>query len=445
MNSELEKIELRSEEVQEVLGHIPAKIIRYGITVIFSVVFVLFVGSFFFNYPDILIAPVEVVSQNPPAAIMAKTSGNVTQIYVTDSQQVAMGQKLAVIKNPAQLTHVEQLRDFLVSSSQEKSAMEKEWLQTLPDTLVLGDIQSTYASFSKASTDYIQFTDLNYYPRKIASLQQKQIELKRYAALMQRQVNLKNQDNALAKNQFLRDSSLYNKEVISLSDFEKSRTLYIQNSMLLETARSVVVNTQIQLQELEQQIVDLQSDEIREKQKHQNALLEWMQNLESRVAWWYDTYVLISPIEGVVAFNTVWSNNQYVQAGDEVFTVIPANRSGIIGRITLPVKGAGKVKPQQEVNLKFDNFPYQEFGMVTAFVSSISMVPADQNYVVEVNLPDTLITNYGYLLPFSQKMLGTAEIITEDLPLIARLFNPLKAILKKHWGSQVPNIRDVKN
>jgi HlyD family secretion protein len=204
-----------------------------------------------------------------------------------------------------------------------------------------------------------------------------------------------------------------------------------------------VINTQIQMQELEQQIVDLQSDEIREKQNHQNALLELIQNLESRVAWWYDTYVLISPIEGIVAFNTIWSSNQYVQAGDEVFTVIPVNRSGIIGRITLPVKGAGKVKPQQEVNLKFDNFPYQEFGMVTAFVSSISIVPAGQKYVVEVNLPDTLITNYGYLLPFSQKMLGTAEIITEDLPLIARLFNPLKAILKKHWGSQkVPNIRD---
>jgi hypothetical protein len=61
--------------------------------------------------------------------------------------------------------------------------------------------------------------------------------------------------------------------------------------------------------------------------------------------------------------------------------------------------------------------------------------------VVEVNLADTLITNYGYILPFSQKMGGTAEIITEDLPLIVRLFNPLKAILKKHLGN--PNTRNL--
>ena len=32
-------------------------------------------------------------------------------------------------------------------------------------------------------------------------------------------------------------------------------------------------------------------------------------------------------------------------------------------------------------------------------------------------------------------MLGTAEIVTEDLPLIMRLFNPLKAIFKKHWSN----------
>jgi len=445
MNSELENIELRSDEVQEVLGHIPTKIIRYGITVISSVVLVLFVGSFFFKYPDILTAPVEVVSENPPAAIMAKTSGNLTHIYVADSQMVVIGQKLSVIKNSAQLEDVELLKVIIERRASEQMQFTPEWLSQFPDTLALGEIQNTYASFSKAATDYIQFLSLKYYPRKIASLQQKQIELKKYAAIMQRQVKLKMQDYSLAENQFSRDSNLYKKEVISLSEFEKSRTVLIQNNLSLENARSAGVSTQIQLQELEQQIVDLQSEEIRENQNHQNNLLEWVQNIESRVAWWYDTYVLVSPIDGIVAFSSVWSSNQYVRTGDEVFTVLPNEQTRIIGRITLAAKGAGKVMLGQDVNLKFDNFPYQEFGMITAQVVSISMVPAKQNYMVEVFLPDTLITNYGFLLPFSQKMMGTAEIITEDMPLIARLFNPLKAIFKKHWGGQTAtNIRNGK-
>ena len=42
------EIELRSEEVQEVMGQIPAWIVRWGITILFIVVLVLLVGSYFF-------------------------------------------------------------------------------------------------------------------------------------------------------------------------------------------------------------------------------------------------------------------------------------------------------------------------------------------------------------------------------------------------------------
>ncbi|MBC8620117.1 hypothetical protein H8788_20470, partial [Parabacteroides faecis] len=45
------KIELRSEEVQEVMGQIPAWIVRWGITLLFVVVLALLVGSYFFIYP----------------------------------------------------------------------------------------------------------------------------------------------------------------------------------------------------------------------------------------------------------------------------------------------------------------------------------------------------------------------------------------------------------
>ena len=42
------EIELRSEEVQEVMGQIPAWIVRWGITILFIVVLALLVGSYFF-------------------------------------------------------------------------------------------------------------------------------------------------------------------------------------------------------------------------------------------------------------------------------------------------------------------------------------------------------------------------------------------------------------
>jgi HlyD family secretion protein len=71
-----------------------------------------------------------------------------------------------------------------------------------------------------------------------------------------------------------------------------------------------------------------------------------------------------------------------------------------------------------------------EYGFIRATVKSISLIPNNENYVVEVNMPQDMKTNYDVPLKFSQEMKGSAEIITEDLRLIQRFFNPVKSLLK---------------
>ena len=58
-------IELRSEEVQEVMGQVPAWIVRWGITLLFLVVVALLVGSCFFKYPDVITADMTLTGQHP--------------------------------------------------------------------------------------------------------------------------------------------------------------------------------------------------------------------------------------------------------------------------------------------------------------------------------------------------------------------------------------------
>jgi len=45
--------------------------------------------------------------------------------------------------------------------------------------------------------------------------------------------------------------------------------------------------------------------------------------------------------------------------------------------------------------------------------------------------PNGLMTTYGNELPFHQEMYATAEIITEDMRLLERLFMPLKKIFSE--------------
>lgn len=87
----------------------------------------------------------------------------------------------------------------------------------------------------------------------------------------------------------------------------------------------------------------------------------------------------------------------------------------------LPVRDAGKVKVGQLVNVRINNFPDQEFGYLIGKVESISSVPtAEGFYVVGIDFPHGMKTNYDKTLPIAQQMQGSADIITEDLRLMER-------------------------
>jgi len=156
-------------------------------------------------------------------------------------------------------------------------------------------------------------------------------------------------------------------------------------------------------------------------------------NLGNTIKNWEFNYVLKSPTNGKVVFTSMWSDNQNVSAGNTVFTIIPKKESQIIRKLILPVSGAGKVKLNQTVNIKLHNYPYKEFGMVTGKVYNISDVPIDSVYFVDISLPKGLVTSYNKKSQFSQDMTEQAEIITENINLLARLIHPIKSIIKNKF------------
>ena len=122
------EIELRSEEVQEVMGQIPAWIVRWGITILFIVVLALLVGSYFFRYPDVI-----------------TTSGKINELYVFNGQEVKMGSPLAVVENPARTEDVFRLKKLLARYQEQPERLSYYLLQ---DVWLLGDIQSAYMSLA---------------------------------------------------------------------------------------------------------------------------------------------------------------------------------------------------------------------------------------------------------------------------------------------------------
>ena len=111
------------------------------------------------------------------------------------------------------------------------------------------------------------------------------------------------------------------------------------------------------------------------------------------------------------------------------------NEFQVLGKASLPIARSGKVKAGQNVNIRLVNFPDEEFGILKGIVNNVSLVPATEGevnyYVVEIELPNGLKTNYGKELPHLSNMQGMADIISENMSLLEKFIMPLKKILKE--------------
>jgi HlyD family secretion protein len=301
----------------------------------------------------------------------------------------------------------------------------------------LGQNQSFYSSLVSQLRDYQTSVNYNIYEERIRSLEKQVADYANYHDNLRQQISVLNQDYILASSQFHRDSALYARKVMSDVDFEKSEAAMLKQKYAYQNAMTNLASTQITMNQLKQQIQEQKVLQAETENKLIAALKEKYDNLVNQLKTWEKEFVLKTPIAGQVTFTNFWSVNQFVSAGNVVFNVVPENEREIIGKATVPLAGAGKVEVGQRVNIKLDNYPYMEYGLLEGKITNISMVPVTTEkgayYTTEIKLINKLITNYKKELPFNQEMQGTAEIITKDRRLIERLVEPLVSVLRERF------------
>ena len=431
--SRKEKIEFRSEPVQEILGMVPSWIIRWGTTLFFAVIVLLLAGSWLFQYPEVVPnLDIEVVTTQPPADVIARSSGKIETFFIDDTQQVMAGDSLAVIENPASYDDMFLLGAELRRFRPLLDANELEEITgfNFVNNLELGDVQSEYADFLKDFRDLKNFLDLDYYNRKIEAIEQQISDYNLYYDYMYTQKQTLEQDLELENKDYQRYEALYDSSAISQSDLENSKSELLKKQHAFEGARTNLASTQIKIDELEEEILDLRLQYEKEKSDLQLSMHKSFNNLSGAIRVWNQDFLIVAPINGTATFNKFWTTNQNITVGEKIISIVPADSSNIIGKLTMPVYRSGKVKVGQRVNIRFENYPYMEFGMVSGYVEKISIVPADNTYAVDVSFPDGLRSNYQIDLVFTQKMKGKAEIITQDVRLLTRIIRPLRSLIQ---------------
>jgi multidrug resistance efflux pump len=234
---------------------------------------------------------------------------------------------------------------------------------------------------------------------------------------------------------YSRDSSLFLKKVISEAELDKSEVAYNNSKDNYQSYLNNLTNARQQVQMTQNKIQEINIQNPEKEKEVRSHLVSTYNDLLDNIKIWEQKYVFKAPLRGRVQFLRFWTNNQYIQAGEQIFTIVPKNNI-VIGQVTLPSNGAGKVKVGQEVIVKLDDYPFNEYGSVKGFVKSISLTTNTirtekgdiDNYLVTVDFPNQLKTSYGSKLDFKFESKGTAEIIANDRRFIERLFDNLKYI-----------------
>jgi len=420
--------EIRSEEVQEILSRTPHNLIRGGSTVIGIIICVLFIGSFFFRYPDTVTCKITLTTSNPPTWIIAKAAGKMKELYYNDKQHVKAGNIIAIIENPASTKDVLKLENLLNKIRTNTFVTEEINVENMN----LGDIQSSYTSFLKALTQYNNSLLNNLYDEKIKSEEAQLSPYSEYIESIKRQIEISGSQHKLACNNYDREKAIYDRGLTSTSEVESAEQTLLGSRMSAEQIRTSLSNAKVQVAQIKNSINELKIQKEQDRKESETSLCSALEELKNAIRTWQQIYALISPINGTLSYNNIWKANQNVATGDKVFSVVDGKSRHILAKIQVPVSGSGKVKIGQRVNIKLDGYPYLEYGFLTGTIVSIAAMPDSDIYTATVELSSRLVTSYHKRIRMNGDLSGTAEIITDDLSMGERMLNPFRYILKKY-------------
>ncbi len=421
----------------QIFARPPSWLLRWGMTLIL-VAFVFFaLIAWLIKYPDEIPARMSILTENPPIRVVSRSSNPIEKLWVSNNQEVGVGAPLVTLRSSAKAENVVKLESFLEkinsSRSQFGTSLSANTFLTIqpPVNLSISDLQSGYASLVSKIKNYQNFLRKQTTGGKINSAEKRIQFLEQLNQNIERQKITLAEEVSLSENGYQRALQLNQSGDASMIEVEDRKAIYLQSKRQLENFENRIINNQIEMERLRTEIFDLQDVQIEGGDDRQLTIEEATKQLQSQLETWKEQFVITAPISGKVSFVNQLSEQQFVSEGAELMTIVPPNASNkVVGKAYLPLANSGKVEVGQTVHIKLDGFPFREYGILKSEVAEISLVPTENHYLVELNLPETLTTSYGKTIPFRQEMQGVAEIITEERRVLERVFDRVRSAVR---------------
>lgn len=378
--------------------------------------------SFLISYPDTVDGEVSITGAKAPLRLVSRSNGRL-HLLKEPNQTISQNATIAYIESGASYNDVQLLKAYLERSP-----------KPLPSNLKLGELGGSYNSYLIAVEHWERLMKSDRYKTMRKSIEAQIQSNKDVVQQLSNSLAFKEKVLYNLQKAMERDSILASKKVVSKSELE-----HTQNSLLTQAeAEASLRSSQLMKQaEIKTSQIEIARSHIEEDEQLEAAYIDMMAKrnlLQTELRLWEEKYVIKAPTNGKLDYLGFWRENLMVKEGVELFTILPQHGE-IMGEAYIPAIGAGKVKVGQLVNIKLNDYPYDEFGLLCGKVVSISPLmnkvqmnnAVVETYLVRIAFPQGVTTNFDHKLSLNFESKGTAEIVTKPKRLIERLFDNLKA------------------
>ncbi|HPH20003.1 MAG TPA: HlyD family efflux transporter periplasmic adaptor subunit, partial [Haliscomenobacter sp.] len=426
---ELENIEIRSEEVQEILGTPPSWMVRWGSLTALAIFVLLMWLAFLVKYPDVVEADIRLVSKDPPVRLTAPNAIRIDEVIVRNNTQVDSGEALLAFRSTANFRHVLTLEDYIAALP---GLRDEDLLKfKVPNNLVLGELQADLYDFQDVQIKYnsemyknLSTSDLRSSQSRISRLDrsldyQKEMRQQIREQIAEAEQERKNKEHLVSVDQASQDD--VNKVLRRIMDLNKE----------LARTESEIRDRESEISALRIKVRSMESGADKETNFASEVLRESFLRLRAGVITWKQQHIIEAPTSGLVQIiGRNVSENNFVYKDEPLLTIVPVRDKEIMGRMFIPFNRSGKVKLNQKVIVRLESLDYQEYGVLQGEVSWKSLSPRDDGQKVEVPIevrfPQGMVTSAGKQVPTEEELFGEARIITEERRFIERIFSGIR-------------------
>ncbi|NIG56555.1 hypothetical protein [Chitinophaga sp. Cy-1792] len=407
------------EPIREIMGRPPRWIIRYGNTFFLFFFVIIIALSATIKYPETVNSSAVLISTNAPKPVVVNMSGKLVKLCVENNQNIKKGDIIGFVEslaNHAQILNLSKTVDS-ISFFLRENDYENVIFQLSNTHMTLGELQQSYQVFQQACMEFKGYLSDGYYLKKKNILYNELGNLIEDRKKLGDQKKLQEEDLALTNKTFALNEELKNEKVISELEYRNEKSKLINKQLVLPKTLSSIINNDNSQNDKKKEILELENKISQQKTVFQSAV----NTLKSQLDDWKKKYLIISPLDGNIVFSTFLQENQQLKAND-VIGYINAGNIQFFVETHIPQLNFGKVETGQNVILKFQAYPFQEYGFVNGKVDYITQIATDSGYLSRIILPNGLTTISGKKIIYKDRLVAQAEIVTKDLTLLERFY-----------------------